>query len=153
MRPRPSRNLYANTRRERADDRGRHRAPRAHHGRRRARRLGAPGRLSTHHRLDRGNADTWVITNNSASVIDTHLLVVLTNLASGVSVEAASKTTCTALAGGTSSGEPGRRAVLPHLPARRCADPGQSVSVTVTRIGGGSSSSHTPKLLSGQGRP
>jgi hypothetical protein len=47
------------------------------------------------------------------------------------------------------AGEPYYRIFLPG----GVLDPGQSVSVTVTRTGDGSSSSYTPKLLSGQGRP
>ncbi len=100
-----------------------------------------------------GNVDTWVITNSSASVIDTHLLVVLTNLTSGVTVDAASKTTGAALPGGASSGEPAGEPYYRVFLPSGVLDPGQSISVTVTRTGGGSSSSYTPKLLSGQGKP
>jgi hypothetical protein len=100
-----------------------------------------------------GTADTWVITNGSASVIDTHLLVVLTNLAPGVTVDATAKTTGTALPGGTSSGEPaGEPYYRVFLPGGVLL-PGESISVTVTRTGGGSGSSYTPKVLSGQGAP
>ncbi len=100
-----------------------------------------------------GNADTWVITNNSPSVIDTHLLVVLTNLVSGVTVDAASNTTGQPPPGGTSSGEPSGEPYYRVFLPNGVLNPGQSVSVTVTRTGGGSSASYTPKLLSGQGKP
>src|SRR5205823_5410143 len=100
-----------------------------------------------------GNADTWVFTNNTASVIDTHLLVVLTNLAAGVTVDAASKTTGTALPGGATSGEPSGEPYYRIFLPGGVLNPGQSVALTVTRTGGGSSSSYKPKLLSGQGKP
>jgi hypothetical protein len=97
-----------------------------------------------------GNADTWVINNNSTSVIDTHLLVVLTNLAPGVTVDATSKTTGTALPGGTSSGEragePYYRIFLPD----GVLNPGQSISLTVIRTGGSSSSYTLKPVRSGQ---
>jgi hypothetical protein len=100
-----------------------------------------------------GNTDTWLITNRSASVIDTHLLVILTNLAAEVTVDATSKTTGQALPGGTSSGEPaGEPYYRIYLP-NGVLNPGQSTSLTVTRTGGGASTSYTPKLLSGQGKP
>ena len=86
-------------------------------------------------------------------MIDTHLLVILTNLAAGVQVDAISKTTGEARPGGTSSGEPaGEPYYRIYLP-NGVLDPGQSTSLTVTRTGGGSSASYTLKLLSGQGKP
>ena len=100
-----------------------------------------------------GNVDTWVFTNNTASVIDTHLLVVLTNVAAGITVDATSKTTGTALPGGTSSGEPAGEPYYRIFLPSGVLSPGQSVSQTVTRTGGGFSSSYTPKLFSGQGKP
>jgi len=100
-----------------------------------------------------GSTDTWVITNTSAAVIDTHLLVVLTKLASGITVDAGAKTTGQALPGGKPSGEaagePYYRIFLPE----GVLQPGQSISVNVVRSGGGSSASYTLKLLSGQGKP
>jgi cytochrome c peroxidase len=100
-----------------------------------------------------GNTDTWLITNRSASVIDTHLLVILTNLAAGVTVDTTSNTTGQALPGGTSSGEPaGEPYYRIYLP-NGVLNPGQSTSLTVTRTGGGASTSYTLKLLSGQGKP
>jgi len=100
-----------------------------------------------------GNEDMWLITNSSAEVIDTHLLVILTNLAAGVTVDAVSKTTGQALPGGKSSGEPvGEPYYRVFLPSG-VLNPGQSVALTVTRTGGGSSASYALKLLSGQGKP
>ena len=100
-----------------------------------------------------GKEDAWVITNTSASVIDTHLLVILTNLAPGITVDTASKTTGVALPGGTSSGEPAGEPYYRVFLPGGVLSPGQSISLNVTRTGGGSSSSYTPKLLSGQGKP
>ncbi len=100
-----------------------------------------------------GNVDTWVITNSSASVIDTHLLVVLTNLASGVTVDATEKTGAPALPGGVTSGEPANEPVYRLYLPGGVLNPGQSVQVSVTRTGGGSASSYGVKLLSGQGKP
>jgi hypothetical protein len=100
-----------------------------------------------------GNVDTWVITNNSAAVIDTHLLAVVKGLPAGVTVDAKERTTAQALPGGTPSGEP---AGLPYyrlfLPAG-VLSPGQSISLPVTRTGGGSSGAYSWKLYSGQGKP
>ena len=100
-----------------------------------------------------GNVDTWVITNTSAALIDTHLMVVLKDLAPGVTVDAAAKTTGEALQGGTSSGEPAGEPYYRVFLPSGVLEPGQSIAVTVTRKGGGSSASYTPKLLSGQGKP
>lgn len=100
-----------------------------------------------------GNQDTWLITNSSAAVIDTHLLVILTNLAAGVTVDAVSKTTGQALPGGKSSGEPAGEPYYRVFLPSGVLNPGQSVALTVTRTGGGSSASYTPRLLSGQGKP
>ena len=99
-----------------------------------------------------GTTDTWVIKNKGTSVIDTHLLVVLTNLASGVTVDAAEKTANQALPGGMPSGEPvGEPFYRVFLPEGVLA-PGKSVSVNIVRTGG-SNTSYTLKLLSGQGKP
>jgi len=100
-----------------------------------------------------GNQDTWLVTNSSAAVIDTHLLVILTNLAPGVTVDAASKTTGQALPGGKASGEPAGEPYYRVFLPSGVLNPGQSVALTVTRTGGGSSASYTPRLLSGQGKP
>lgn len=87
-----------------------------------------------------GNQDTWLITNTSSSVIDTHLLVVITGLPAGVTVDAKEK---------TAAGKPYYRKFLPD----GVLSPGQSISTTVVRTGGGSSSSYTFQLMSGQGKP
>jgi Di-haem cytochrome c peroxidase len=87
-----------------------------------------------------GSQDTWLITNTSTSVIDTHLLVIVTGLPAGVTVDAKEKTT---------AGEPYYRMFLPD----GVLNPGQSVSRTVVRTGGGSSSSYVFQLKSGQGKP
>ena len=93
-----------------------------------------------------------MITNTKAAVIDTHLLVIATNVAAGVTVTAPEQTTGVARPGGTSSGrpagEPYYRVFLPD----GVMFPGQSISVDVTRSGG-TSSSYKLKLLSGQGKP
>ncbi len=98
-----------------------------------------------------GSTDTWVITNNSASVIDTHLLVVVKGLAAGVTVNATEQTLNQALPGGVASGEaagqPVYRVFLPEGVLNR----GASTSVKIVRTGG-SSSSYQLKLLSGQGK-
>lgn len=100
-----------------------------------------------------GNVDTWVITNTSAAVIDTNLLAVVKGLPAGVTVNATERTTAQALPGGATAGEPAGlpyyRIILPDgvLP------PGQSISIAVTRSGGGSSSAYSWKLYSGQGKP
>jgi cytochrome c peroxidase len=87
-----------------------------------------------------GNTDVWLITNTSNSVIDTHLLVIVTGLPAGVTVDAKEKTT---------TGTPYYRMFLPD----GVLNPGQSISTTVVRTGGGSSSSYTFQLMSGQGKP
>jgi cytochrome c peroxidase len=87
-----------------------------------------------------GQQDTWVITNQSNSVIDTHLLVIVTGLPAGVTI---SNTTST-----TKGGEPYFRVFLPD----GVLNPGQSVAVNVVRSGA-SSDSYTFKLWSGQGKP
>ena len=87
-----------------------------------------------------GNQDVWLITNTSGSVIDTHLLLVVNGLPAGVTIDAAEK---------TKAGQPYYRMFLPE----GVLNPGQSVSRTVTRTGGGASSSYTFQLLSGQGKP
>ncbi|MEP7121631.1 MAG: cytochrome c peroxidase [Byssovorax sp.] len=87
-----------------------------------------------------GGQDAWVITNTSSSVIDTHLLVIVTGLPAGVTIGNTSSKTKT--------GEPYFRLFLPD----GVISPGQSIGVTVVRSGG-SSGSYTLKLLSGQGQP
>jgi hypothetical protein len=100
-----------------------------------------------------GNVDTWVITNNSTAVIDTNLLAVVKGLPAGVTVNTMERTTAQALPGGTTAGEP---AGLPYyrmfLPDG-VLSPGQSISLAVTRSGGGSSGAYSWKLYSGQGKP
>lgn len=87
-----------------------------------------------------GNQDVWLITNTSNSVIDTHLLVVINGLPAGVTIDAAEK---------TKAGQPYYRIFLPE----GVLNPGQSVSRTITRTGGGASNAYTFQLLSGQGKP
>ncbi len=99
-----------------------------------------------------GSTDTWVIKNTSTSVIDTHLLVILTNLAAGVTVNATEQTKNQALAGGTASGEPVGEPFYRVFVPEGVLKPGASISVTVVRTGG-SNSSYKLKLLSGQGKP
>ena len=100
----------------------------------------------------KGSTDTWVLTNNSSSVIDTHLLVIVTGLAKGVTVTAPEKTTNRARPGGVASGEPvGEPVYRLFLPDGVLA-PGASISVDIARSGG-SSGSYKLKLLSGQGQP
>jgi hypothetical protein len=81
----------------------------------------------------------WLITNTSSSVIDTHLLVIVTGLPGGVTVDAKETTT---------TGKPYYRMFLPG----GVLNPGQSISATVVRTGG-SSNSYTLQLMSGQGKP
>jgi cytochrome c peroxidase len=99
-----------------------------------------------------GSVDTWVITNTSDSVIDTHLLVIVTGLASGVTVDAPEQTQNRALPGGVSSGEPVGEPVYRLFLPEGVLNPGESISVEVHRTGG-SSDSYALKLLSGQGQP
>lgn len=87
-----------------------------------------------------GNQDRWLITNTSGAVIDTHLLVILSGLPGGVTVDAKEK---------TSTGKPYYRLFLPD----GVLNPGQSISATVVRTGGGSSGSYMFQLMSGQGKP
>jgi len=100
-----------------------------------------------------GNTDTWIITNKSGSVIDTNLLAVVKGLPAGITVDAKELTTNQTLPGGTASGEaagqPYYRIFLPD----GVLNPGQAVSIAVTRTGGGSSGSYGWKLYSGQGKP
>ncbi len=87
-----------------------------------------------------GDQDVWTITNTSGSVIDTHLLVIVTGLPAGITVDAKETTT---------TGKPYYRVFLPE----GVLYPGQSIATTVVRAGGGSSSSYTFQLMSGQGKP
>lgn len=99
-----------------------------------------------------GSQDTWVISNISGSVIDTHLLVIVTGLAPGVTVDAPETTTNKALPGGVASGEPVGEPVYRVFLPNGVLEPGASVSVDIVRSGG-SSGSYKLKLLSGQGKP
>lgn len=87
-----------------------------------------------------GSRDEWLITNTSGAVIDTHLLLVVNGLPAGVTVDAKEKTT---------TGKPYYRRFLPE----GVLLPGQSIATTVVRTGGGSSSSYSFQLMSGQGKP
>ncbi len=102
--------------------------------------LTVTGQVSVQLSSSSGNQDVWLITNTSNSVIDTHLLVVVTGLTAGVTVDARET---------TQTGQPYYRMFLPD----GVLSPGQSLSRTVIRSGGGSSSSYTFQLLSGQGKP
>jgi hypothetical protein len=99
-----------------------------------------------------GSTDTWVITNKSASVIDTHLLVIVKGLATGVTVNAAEQTRNQALPGGVASGEPVGQPMYRVFLPEGVLNRGASTSVKIVR-NGGSSSSYQLKLLSGQGKP
>lgn len=99
-----------------------------------------------------GSTDTWVITNTSSSVIDTHLLVIVTGLADGVTVDAPEQTRNRALPGGSASGEPVGQPVYRLFLPEGVLAPGASISLDITRSGG-SSGSYALKLLSGQGQP
>jgi hypothetical protein len=87
--------------------------------------------------------DTYRITNNSASVVDTHLLMVARGLSFQVEMENAS--------GRTSTGEPYRRVFLRN----GVLQPGQSIVRTLRfkRDRNAPPVSYTLKLLSGQGSP
>lgn len=99
-----------------------------------------------------GSTDTWVVKNVGPSRIDTHLLVIVTGLADGVTVDAPEQTANQALPGGAASGEPvGEPFYRVFLPDG-VLEPGASISVEVVRSGG-SSDSYALKLLSGQGKP
>ncbi len=87
-----------------------------------------------------GEQDEWVIANTGNTVIDTHLLVIVTGLPSGVTIR---NTTST-----TKNGEPYFRVFLPD----GVLNPGQSIALNVTRSGG-SSDAYSFKLMSGQGKP
>jgi hypothetical protein len=87
--------------------------------------------------------DTYKITNNSSSIVDTHLLVQVRGLASGIQMENAS--------GNTSGGDPYLRVFL----AGGVLMPGQSSVQTLVfkRPGNAPQVSYTLSLLSGQGNP
>src|SRR4029079_16603042 len=91
---------------------------------------------SIHLSSSMGSKDVWTVTNTSNSVIDTHLLVIVTGLPAGVTVDAKETTT---------TGKPYYRMFLPG----GVLSPGQSISTTVVRAGGGSSNSYTFQLMSG----
>ncbi len=86
-----------------------------------------------------GNHDVWRITNTSNSVIDTHLLLIVNGLPAGVTVDAKEK---------TATGKPYYRMFLPD----GVLNPGQVIATSVLRSGGGSSSSYTFQVMSGQGK-
>jgi hypothetical protein len=85
------------------------------------------------------------ITNSSASIIDTHLLIVVVGLPSHVQLENAS--------GITSTGEPFVRVFLPD----GVLEPGENITqqLIFRRPGGNNASpvSYALRLLSGQGTP
>ena len=86
--------------------------------------------------------DVYRITNNSTSIVDTHLLLIARGLA-GSRLENAS--------GVTSAGDPYRRVFLPS----GALMPGQSIvrSLVVKRDGRNQRPNYTLTLLSGQGNP
>jgi hypothetical protein len=90
------------------------------------------------------NVDVYKITNNSTSIIDTHLLVIAKGLPKDVRLRNANGT--------TSAGDPYRRIFLPN----GVLMPGQSIIVRL-RFGqrghDGSSAKYSLMLLSGQGNP
>jgi len=95
-------------------------------------------------RLDSvADADTFRITNDSASVIDTHLLVIVSGLPAKVRLLNASGT--------TSDGDPYRRIFLPN----GVLQPGEEIEVTLRFDGRDARdlTSYGLKLLSGQGNP
>jgi len=99
-----------------------------------------------------GTTDTWVITNKSGSVIDTHLLVIVKGLPAGVTVNATEQTRNSARPGGVASGEAAGQPFYRMFLTDGVLNKGASTSVTIVRTGG-SSSSYQLKLLSGQGTP
>jgi hypothetical protein len=93
-----------------------------------------------------GQEDVYQIANNSSSVVDTHLLVVVKGLSDQISLDNAS--------GITSSGDPYRREILPD----GVLLPGQKIVQTLRfstreRAQRGQPVSYTLTLLSGQGNP
>jgi cytochrome c peroxidase len=109
-----------------------------------------------------GNVDTWILTNKGVTPIDTHLLVLVEGLAQGVTVDATYKTTGVVPPGADGVvtapvGHPKGSAVAPNEPYYRVyvpsglLNPGQSVSVRVTRTGG--ASAYSLRILSGQDHP
>lgn len=100
--------------------------------------LDVTARVQTQISSSSGSRDEWLLTNMSSSVIDTHLLVIVSGLPAGVTVDAKEKTT---------AGKPYYRLFLPEGVLK----PGQSVSVTLVRTGG-ASNSYTLQLMSGQGK-
>ncbi len=87
-----------------------------------------------------GNEDTWVIKNASDTVIDTHLLVIVTNLPAGVTVTNAT--------GMTQAKEPYFRNFLPN----GVLETAKTITLKVVRSGG-MSTSYGFKFVSGQGAP
>jgi hypothetical protein len=89
--------------------------------------------------------DEYRITNTSASVVDTHLLIIVRGLPSGAQLENASGT--------TRNGEPYLRVFLPN----GVLAPGQSISPTLSFRYHGSGQArpltYSLDLLSGQGKP
>jgi Di-haem cytochrome c peroxidase len=95
-------------------------------------------------RLDSDDdADAYRITNDGTSVIDTHLLVVVSGLPTDVRLLNSSGT--------TSGGDPYRRIFLPN----GLLQPGEGIEVTLRFVGrdGNQPTSYSLKLLSGQGNP
>jgi cytochrome c peroxidase len=82
------------------------------------------------------------ITNNSSSIVDTHLLVIVRGLSKQIQLENASGT--------TKSGDPYIREFLPN----GVLEPGQSISQSLVFEGKGNAPvSYTLDFLSGQGKP
>ena len=91
----------------------------------------------------RRQRDEYMITNNSSSIVDTHLLIVVEGLSDGIQMANASGT--------TSTGDPYLRVFLPN----GVLLPGQSIVETLRfkRHAQAPSVSYTLQLLSGQGNP
>jgi cytochrome c peroxidase len=99
---------------------------------------------STSERGGHRQTDEYQLTNNSSSVVDTHLLIVIQGLSNGIQMANASGT--------TSAGDPYLRVFLPN----GVLLPGQSIPVAlsfVQRQPHAPAVSYTLELLSGQGNP
>jgi hypothetical protein len=92
---------------------------------------------------NRRQSDEYVITNNSSSIVDTHLLIIVRGLADGIQMTNASSF--------TSAGDPYLRVFLPF----GVLLPGQSHAVTLAfdRRPGAPPVSYSLTFLSGQGNP
>jgi hypothetical protein len=105
----------------------------------------APALLVDSDRKGRRQRDVYQITNNSTSMVDTHLLVIARGLSGSATLENAS--------GVTSDGDPYLRLYLPD----GVLTPGQSIVTTLvfreTSGRQGPPLTYSLRLLSGQGKP